>query len=71
MLHPLTRFGVSLMLLSAQLEGASVTKQSCIEGIVAEIPSISILISNSMNMLGERKHTPPAHSSRHCSYFLG
>lgn len=76
--HPLTRFGGSLMVLPTQLQGPSTTKESCIVAtrgytvwnskyVIAK----TILISNSTNLFGERKHTPLTHSSSHCNFSLG
>ena len=75
--HPLNRFGDSSMLL-AQLQGPFATNESCIVATRGYtvwnskyVTAKTILISNSTNTFGERKHTPHTHSSGHCNFFLG
>lgn len=76
--HPLNRFGDSSMVLHAQLQGPFATKESCIVATRGYtvwnskyVTAKTILISNSTNTFGERKHTPHTHSSSHCNFFLG
>lgn len=76
--HPLNRFGDSSMVLHAQLQAPFATKESCIVATRGYtvwnskyVTAKTILISNSTNTFGERKHTPHTHSSSHCNFFLG